>query len=105
MSIPSGFPRTMSLQPLYGHPGEIPALRRTSREPAGDRALTPEVAARIDEALRARPVEDLPSSYAAPIYGVLVAHGFDRRDVLALAASLVDIVTSDVRVPASSDVG
>lgn len=106
MPIPSASQRPMSLQPLYGRTGEIPALRRTPRTVTGDRALTPEVVARVDEALRARPVEDLPSSYAAAVYAVLMANGFDRRDVLALAASLVDLVTRDVRVPSGSeDVG
>ena len=63
--------------------------------------LTLEVAARLDEALRARPVEDLPSGYARPLYEVLLAHGFDRGDLLSLAASLVDLVASDVtREPA-----
>jgi hypothetical protein len=96
----------MNLQPLYGRAGEIPALPRRVRSPAGDRALTPEVVARVMEAVSARPVEDLPSAYAEPIYSMLVAHGFDRRDVLALAASLVDLVTSEVKVPSSSpDIG
>lgn len=61
-----------------------------------DRPLTRELAARLDQALRARPVEDLPSGYAKPVYDLLVAHGFDRGDMLALAASLVDFVASDV---------
>lgn len=59
-------------------------------------ALTNEVVARLDQALRARPAEDLPSDYGRPVYEVLRAHGFDRADVLALAASLVDLVASDV---------
>ncbi len=61
--------------------------------------LTPEVVARLDQALRARPIEDLPSAYARPVYDVLLAHGFDRADLLSLAASLVDLVTSDVIRP------
>lgn len=61
-----------------------------------DRPLTLEVVARLDEALRARPLEDLPSGYAKPVYEVLVSHGFDRGDLLALAASLVDLVAADV---------
>jgi hypothetical protein len=60
-------------------------------------ALTVEVLARLDEALRARPVEDLPSAYAGPLYELLAAHGFDRADVLALAGSLVDLVSGAVR--------
>lgn len=59
--------------------------------------LTPEVVARLDQALRARPVEDLPSNYALPLYEVLRAHGLDRADVLGLAASLVDLVVTDVQ--------
>jgi hypothetical protein len=62
-------------------------------------SLTPEVIARMDEALRARPLEDLPSSYARRIYEVLVAHGFDRADLLSVAASLVDLVTEEVTAP------
>ncbi len=96
----------MDLQALFGRPGEVPTLSRKQRAARGDRAITPEVVARVNEAVLARPAEDLPSSYAAPIYAVLVAQGFDRRDVLALAVSLVDLVTSDVRVPSTSpDVG
>jgi hypothetical protein len=96
----------MNLQPLFGRRGEVPVLPKVMPGKPGCRALTPEVVARVNEAVCARPVEDLPSSYAQPIYAMLVAHGFDRRDVLALAASLVDLVTSDVRVPSvSPDVG
>lgn len=58
--------------------------------------LTLELAARLDEALRARPLEDLPSGYARPVYDLLKAHGLDRADLLALAASLMDLVASDV---------
>lgn len=70
---------------------------RTGHAPATlDRPLTVEVVARLEQALRARPLEDLPSGYAKPVYEVLVSHGFDRGDLLALAASLVDLVASDV---------
>lgn len=61
-----------------------------------DKPLTIEVVARLDQALKARPIEDLPSGYAKPVYEMLVSHGFDRGDLLALAASLVDFVASDV---------
>ena len=59
--------------------------------------LTVEVLARLDQALRARPIEDLPSGSALPLYELLRAHGFDRGDVLALAGSLVDLVAGDLR--------
>lgn len=89
--------RTMKLQPLYGRSGELPVRStRSGRRMARDMGLTPEIVARMDEALRVRPVEDLPSASATPLYELLVANGFDRRDVLELAASLVDLVTSDV---------
>lgn len=61
-----------------------------------DRPLTIEVVARLEQALKARPIEDLPSAYAKPVYEMLVSQGFDRGDLLALAASLVDFVASDV---------
>lgn len=74
------------------------AMTDVGRTPRGSLPiLTPEVVARLDQALRARPVEDLPSNYAGPIYEVLRAHGLDRADVLAVAASLVDLVVADVR--------
>jgi hypothetical protein len=65
--------------------------------------LPPEVVARIDQTLRSRPLEDLPSGYAQPLYEMLISHGFDRADLLALAASLVDLVTTDVVCPARKD--
>lgn len=78
-----------------------PATRR--RGPATEVALTPEVLARLDQELRARPVEDMPSGYARPVYDLLVAHGFDRADMLSLAASLVDLVADDVRSGQAGD--
>lgn len=76
------------------HPSR--ASRSASRPDAVATALTLEVVARLDQALRARPIEDLPSDYARPLYEMLTEHGFDRSDLLSLAASLVDLVTSDV---------
>jgi hypothetical protein len=60
-------------------------------------ALTVEVLARLEEALRARPIDDLPSHCAGPLYDVLLRQGYDRADVLALAGSLMDLVAGDVR--------
>ncbi len=92
--------RPMNLQTLYGRPGDLRVVR--SQRPARrGPVLTPEVVARVDEALRACPAEDLPSSYARQLYEVLVSHGLDRADLLAIAASLVDQVTSDVSCPAN----
>ena len=50
-----------------------PAVRR--RGPAAEVALTPEVLARLDQELRARPVEDMPSGYARPVYDHLMTAG------------------------------
>ncbi len=75
----------------------------TSTRP-GETRMTDEVRARIDQALRARPVEDLPSGSARALYELLLAHGFDRTDVLELAGSLVDLVAGDVRHDAPGNV-
>jgi hypothetical protein len=90
--------RPMNLQALYGRPGDLQVVRARGAVRRGA-VLTPEVVARVDEALRACPAEDLPSSYARQLYQVLVSHGLDRADLLALVASLVDQVASDVSCP------
>lgn len=56
----------------------------------------PEVAARLREVLQATPVSGSPSDYARPLYDLLVARGFRREDVLAVSASLMDLVCADV---------
>lgn len=68
-----------------------PGLGRAAPLPA----FPPEVLARLAQALHSRPVEDLPSACARPLYELLRAHGLDRSDLLGLAASLVDLVAMD----------
>jgi hypothetical protein len=87
-------PASVSLHALYGRSGELALV--PNRPTRAVTAVTAEVAARVDQALRAQLPEDLPSAYAKELYAVLAGHGLDRADLLAVAASLVDLVASDL---------
>ena len=59
--------------------------------------LAPEVLARFDVALRARPPAAEPDDAAGMLWSLLQTHGYGRGEALRLAASLVDLVTDDLR--------
>ena len=71
--------------------------KRSSSVGKDTTSLCPEIAARLNQALDAKPAAGKPSSYARPVYDVLVEHGLGRSDLLAIAASLMDLVAADVK--------
>lgn len=59
--------------------------------------LAPEVLARLDEALSAAPPSTGPADAANALWELLQCHGYGRAAALQLAATLVDMVTDDLR--------